>query len=55
MMVKSLPEMLTKRKSQTFYKLMYDHSVANVVCESISSISMWNFVNQFEKHDFFCG
>ena len=44
--VKSLLEILTKRRSQTFYKFMDVHSVANVIEESISSMQMWNIVNQ---------
>ena len=31
---------------------MVAHSVKNVLGESISSISMWNFVNQLGKRDF---
>ena len=44
--VESLLEILTKRRSQAFYKLIDAHSVTNVIGESISSIRMWNFVNQ---------
>ena len=30
------------------------HYVANAVGESISSVTMWNIVNQLGKHDFSC-
>ena len=47
LMLKSFLEILTKRRSQTFYKLIDVHSVANVLGENVSSISMWrNIVNQ---------
>ena len=49
-MAESLPEILTKKRSQTFYKLMDVHSMTNVVGKSISSVSMWNIVNQLGKH-----
>ena len=54
-MVESLLEILIKRKSQTLYELIDAHSVTNLVGESISSISMWNIVNQLGKYDFSCG
>ena len=43
-----------KNKSDVF-KTIDVHSVINAVGESISSISKWNIVNQFGKHDFSCG
>ena len=46
MMVESLLEILSKRRSQTFYKPTDVHSVTNVAGEIISSISMWIIVNQ---------
>ena len=47
MMVENLLEILSKRRSQMFYKPIDDvHSVTDVADESISSISMWNIVNQ---------
>ena len=46
-MVESLLEILTKRRSQIF------HSVTNVG-ESVSSITMYNIVNQLCEHDFSC-
>ena len=49
----SLLEILTKRRSLAFYKLIDVHSVINVIEESIFSISMWNIVNQQGKYDFF--
>ena len=52
MNMESLLEILTKRRSQTFYKPVDVHFVTNVVGESISSISMWNIVNQLDKHNF---
>ena len=54
-MVESLLEILTKRRSQTFYKPVDVDSVTNAIGESISSISMWNVVNQLGKYDFSCG
>ena len=54
-MVKSLLEILTKRRSQTFYKPIDVHPMENIVGESISSITIWNIVNQVGKHDFSCG
>ena len=39
--VESLLEILTNRRSQTFYKLIDVHSATNVIGESISSIRMW--------------
>ena len=44
--LESLLEILTKRRSQAFYKLIDVHSVVNVIGESISAIRMWNIVNQ---------
>ena len=44
--VESLLEILTKRRSQAFDKFIDVHSVTNFIGESISSISMWNIVNQ---------
>ena len=38
LMVESLLEILTNRRSQAFYKLIDVQSVANVIGESISSI-----------------
>ena len=43
-MVESLLEILTKTGNQALYKLIDVLSVANV--PGISSISMWNIVNQ---------
>ena len=51
--VKSLLEILTNRRSQAFYKLVDVHSVTNVIGKSISSIRMWNIVNQEGKYDLF--
>ena len=55
MMVESLLEILSKRRSRTFYKPADVQSVTNVVDEIISSISIWIIVNQLGKHDFSCG
>ena len=44
--LESLLEILTKRRSQAFYKLIDVHSVINIIGESISSIRMWNIVNK---------
>ena len=54
-MVESLLEILTKRRSQTFYKPIDAHSMTDFVSESISAISIWNIVNQLGKYDFSCG
>ena len=45
-MVESLLEILTKTGNQALYKLVDVLSVVNVLGDSISSISMWNIVNQ---------
>ena len=52
MMVENVPEILTKRRSQKFYKLIDVFFVTNVVGEIISSITMWSIVNQLDKLDF---
>ena len=44
--VESLLEILTKRRSQAYDKLMDVHFVTNFIGESISSVGMWNIVNQ---------
>ena len=44
--VESLPEILTNRRSQAFYKLTDFYSMTNVIGQSISSIRMWDIVNQ---------
>ena len=54
MMAESLLEILTKRKSQTFYKPVDVNSVTNATGESIYSIGIWNIVYQFDKYDFSC-
>ena len=54
-MVKSLLEMLTKKRSQTFYMPLDVHSAITVVGESISSISVGNIVKQLGNHYFSCG
>ena len=54
-MVESLLEILTKRRKQTFCKPVDVHSVVNAIGESISSISIWNTVNQLGKYDFSFG
>ena len=51
--VESLLEILTNRRSHAFYKLVDVHSVTNVIGKSISSIRMWNIVNQEGKYDLF--
>ena len=38
--------------SQTFYKPMDAQCVTNILGKSVSSISMWNIVNQLGKYDF---
>ena len=37
---------INKRKKPEFYKPMDIHSITNAISEIISSISMWNIVNQ---------
>ena len=45
--MESLLEILTKATTtQVFYKLIDAHSATNLIGESISSIRMWNIVNQ---------
>ena len=53
-MVENLLEILTKRRSQTFYAPIDVHSVKNEIGESIYSISIWNIVIQLDKYDFSC-
>ena len=43
------------QKKKSFFKAIDVHSVRNVLGEGISSISMWNIVNQLGMHDFYCG
>ena len=51
--VESLLEILAKRRSQVFDKLIDVHFMTNFIGESISSISMLNITNQSGKYDFF--
>ena len=53
-MVERLLETLTKRRGQTFYNTADIQSATNDFGKSIflSSISMWDIVNQLGKHDF---
>ena len=53
LMVESLIEISTKRRSQVLYRFIDVHDVTNVIGEGISSRSMRNIVNQFGKYDFF--
>ena len=53
LMVESLIEISTKRRSQALYRFIDVHDVTNVIGEGISSISMRNIVNKFGKYDFF--
>ena len=48
----NLLKTLTKRRSQAFYKLVDVQSVTIVLGESISSVNMWNIVNQQGQYDF---
>ena len=41
-----LNRIINEKKKSGVYKLIDVHSVTNVLCESISAISMWNTVNQ---------
>ena len=54
-MVDILLEILTKRRSQTFFKPVDVHYVTNAMGESISSISIWNIMNQLGRYDFSFG
>ena len=54
-MLKSLLEILTIKRIQTFYRSIDLHSVANAVRERIFSTTKWNIVNQLGKHNFPCG
>ena len=49
-----LARILTKR-SQTFYKPVDVRSVTYAIGESISSISIWNIMNQLGKYNFSSG
>ena len=51
-MVESFPVILTKIRSQMFYKCVDIHSVANTIGENIFSICIWNVVNQLDRYDF---
>ena len=53
-MLESLVKILTKRTSQEFYKPVDVHSVMNAIGKTISSISIWNIVNQLDKYNFSC-
>ena len=55
LMAESLREILTKRRSQTFCKPVDVHFVTNAIGKSISSISIWNIVNQLGRYDFSFG
>ena len=46
LVVESLINILRKRRNQAFCKLIDVHSVTNVLCKSISVVSMWNILNQ---------
>ena len=52
MMVENLLEILTKEKSRKFHMPLDAYIVTNVEGKSISSITMWNIVNQLGKRDF---
>ena len=54
-MLESLLETLSKRRSQVFYKPVDVHSLTNPIDKSISSISIWDIVNQLGKYYFSCG
>ena len=53
--VESLLEILTKRRSQTFYRSIELSSVINAVGEGVSLICKCYIVNQLGKRDFPCG
>ena len=46
LVVESLLDILTKRRNQAFYKLIDVHSLTNVLCGSISVVSMWNIISK---------
>ena len=43
------------QKNKSGVLQVYVHSVRNAIEDSISSISIWNIVNQLGKYDFSCG
>ena len=53
-MVENLLEILTKRRSQTFYTPIDVHSLTNQIGENIYLISIWNIAIQLGKYDFSC-
>ena len=53
--VERLLEILTKRRTQTFYKPVDVHSLRNAIGDSISSTSIWNIGNQLGKYDYCYG
>ena len=56
MMVENLLKILTERRSLAFFNSLYRyHYVTNAGGESISSVTMWNIVNQLGKHEFSFG
>ena len=44
-----------KKSGVSQYFIISVHYVPNAVGESISSVTMWNIVNELGKHDFSCG
>ena len=44
--IDDIENLVTNRRSQTFYKPIDVHSLINAIGESISSIRMWNIVNK---------
>ena len=55
LMVESLLEILTERRSQAFYKPVDVHSVRNAIGDSIFSTSIWNIWNQIGRYDYSYG
>ena len=43
---------ISNKRSQTFYKPVDVHFGTNNMGKIVTSISMWNMVNQLSKHDF---
>ena len=54
-MVESSLQILTKRRSQAFYKPVDVHSVRNAIGKGLTSTNIWNIGNQLGKYDYSYG
>ena len=52
-----LTQNINQKKKFCLFLIVYIdiHFVINAVGESVSSVTMWNIVNQLGKHEFSCG